>query len=259
MRISIQSATSMGVDPLWSDYENALKKNATSVAEEDTEITFSGVEIMTPALEKHYYFQLLNTPQIVENAIAAEKKGYDAFCVSCMLDPGLSEIREIINIPALFIGETSFLVSCMLGGKFSLISHNPNLLEMMKKNIERYGLEKRATSPQTLDFDLVDIAQSFKNPDKITEDLKKKAKNAVKDGAEILIPACNVLNMFCVENGIHEIEGMVVLNVLSVLIKTAEMMVQLHQKTGLTLSRQYTYCQPSPELLSTVRKSYNLP
>ncbi len=258
MKIWIQSASAMGTDPLWDDYGEALERHAKKLAREDSTITFSGVKIMTPALEKHYYFQLLNTPQIVENAIIAEREGYDAFAGNCLLDPGLHEIREILHIPSIFIGEASLLFACMLGGKFSLISHNPNYLEMMNKKVLLYGLEKRAAPPQTFKITLTELAQSFKNPDKVAEEFTKAAKRAVENGAEVLVPGCNVLNMFCVSNGIREIDGMVVLDAFSVLIKTVEMMVDLEKKTGLSVSRRYHYCQPDDELLATVRKSYSL-
>jgi len=261
MKIWIQSATGMGADPIWKDYEESVKKNAKRVARPDTEITWSGVKIMTPALERHYYFQLLTKPQMIENAIAAEKKGYDIVCVSCMLDLGRDEIRELLQIPSVYNGESAFLMACTLGQKFSLISQNPNLLEMMNRNVAKYGLERRATAPQSLDTTLEDLAESFKDPKKvarISEAFRKAARKAAEAGAEVLVPACNVLNMFCVENGIKEVEGITVLDSLSVMVKTAEMMVDLKKEIGLSVSRRYSFCRPDKEILRAVRKSHNL-
>lgn len=259
MKIWLQSATSMGVDPLWKGYEEALKKHARHLARSDSRLTFSGVKIMTPAIERHAYFRLLLTPQIVENALVAEKEGFSVFAVNNMCDLGLAEVREVIRIPSVFCGETSLLFACLLGRRFSLISHNWILADVMERTIvQRYGLEKRAAPPQAFNMTLAELASSFQDPAKFAEEFTQAARRAIGSGAEILVPSSNVLNMLCVSAGLREVEGVMVLDVLAPVIKTAEMMVELREKTGLSVSRKYQYLPPEKELLATVRRAYHL-
>ena len=64
--------------------------------------------------------------------------------------------------------------------------------------------------------------------------------------------------MFCVEHGIKEVDGLIVLDSLSVMIKAAEMMADLNKNIGLSVSRRYSYCRPEQDILSAVRKTHNL-
>ena len=58
----------------------------------------------------------------------AERNGYDAFIIGCYLDTGLQRARSLVDIPALGVTETSMLVACTLGRKFSMAT-NPTLPE----------------------------------------------------------------------------------------------------------------------------------
>ena len=57
-------------------------------------------------LEHSSYIRYLNEAQVIDNAIRAEREGYDAFCVGCTLDPGIAQIKEILDIPVVFLSET---------------------------------------------------------------------------------------------------------------------------------------------------------
>ena len=60
------------------------------------------------------YIQYLHLGQIVDNAIAAEREGYDVFVLGGMRDLGYSEIPDAVDIPVAFIGEATFRVASLL-------------------------------------------------------------------------------------------------------------------------------------------------
>ena len=52
---------------------------------------------------------------MIENAIKAEREGYDAFVLGSFSEPFLREIRSAVDIPVASVVESSVLVGCSLG------------------------------------------------------------------------------------------------------------------------------------------------
>ena len=68
------------------------------------------------------YEDILAAPDVVLKALEASKRGFDAVVVSCMLDPGVDQTREMLDIPVLGPAQTAMHVASMLGDKFSIIT-----------------------------------------------------------------------------------------------------------------------------------------
>lgn len=64
----------------------------------------------------------ISIPYIAEIAVAAEKEGFDGVYVSCFDDPGIREIREIINIPIIGAFEGSMNICTNILDSLSIIS-----------------------------------------------------------------------------------------------------------------------------------------
>jgi Asp/Glu/hydantoin racemase len=69
------------------------------------------------------YLTAVETFKIIEK----EQKNYDGVIIACFSDPGLDPSREISEIPVLGIGETSYLVACLLGHKFSVLTYTKKM------------------------------------------------------------------------------------------------------------------------------------
>ncbi len=55
--------------------------------------------------------------QVIGNALAAEKAGYDAFVIGHFQEPGLIEIRGTVDIPVIGLGEANLLAALSMGGR----------------------------------------------------------------------------------------------------------------------------------------------
>lgn len=111
MRIWWQSSIALNKDPVWNEYEQSLKSHVQKVARPDTIVDIHGVKVMTPGTDRCHCFEDLNTLQVVDNAIHAEREGYDAFVFGHGLDSGSLGIRQIVDIPVLFGAETPSLLA----------------------------------------------------------------------------------------------------------------------------------------------------
>lgn len=257
MRIWWQSSLSLGADPIWTPYQESLIKHVQKVARAGTEVDVHGVKFAEPLLERSNYVRYLNEAQVIDNAITAEREGYDAFCVGCTLDPGISEIREVVDIPVAFLSESCLHLACILGGKFSLLAFNKDVLLYLTQKIKQYGLEEQFVPCPPFDMSVVDLPGGFSNPAPFVDAVKQTGQKAIEQGAGILISACNVLNMVLVNCGCRQIDGVPILDTAGALMKMTELMVDLKQ-IGVSRSKAGLYTPLSKEDLARVRKSYGV-
>lgn len=232
MKIWYQSSAAFGTDAAWKPYEECLLRHLQSVVRPGTEIIVHGTDAAHPAEEKSYYVEYLNAGQWIENAFRAESEGYDAFVSGCMLDPGFSSIREILDIPVVFAAETSFYTACVLANNFSLLAHDLPMMRRVEERITQFGFTTRYIPSVSLDINTLELRDNFSGNPAIIRGLQQIVKNS-NARADILIPDCNVLGMFLLNYGIKEIEGIPILDNVGLLVKTAEHLVDL-KNIGIT-------------------------
>ena len=253
MRIFWQSSVKIDEYP---EYREAIELHAKRVLYPGTEIEVHGVDYGTSELHFHY-FSFLNTHQILENVLKAQKEGFDAVAIGCGMDPGLDEAKEISDIPVLGLSETAMFVACMLAKRFSVITHQTLLnRKRIDSLIAKYGLESRSTPSGDFSVDLETLARSFNDPKPILDAFTKAVRKSVMQGAEIVIPGCNILNLVAVQNQFYEVDGVPILDVAGNLMKMTEAMVVLNRVCGIRISRKGYFEAPAKELISKVRKIY---
>ena len=227
MKIWWQSEAMLGIDPAWNDYVETLKNCLSQVARSDTEVVVHGAEASSPMISKSHFVELLVKPQFVKAAIRAKQEGYDVFCAGNTLDLGHYEIREVVDIPVCFLSETSVYLASLLGCKFAILAYSKAILIKLTELIKRYGLRDKLVPSHPLDITSTDIQQAFNNPQIILNPAQGVAKEAIQNGAGMLLPSSGVINMILRKHGITEIAGVPVLEGSGALIKMAETMVDL--------------------------------
>ena len=257
MRIWWQSSVTLGVDPTWQPYQEALIKHVQEVARAGTTVEVHGVKVVDMLLDRSNYVEYLNEAQVIDNAIIAEQKGYDAFCVGCTLDTGLLPVKEVVDIPVAFLSECCLHLACILGRKFSLLAYNKNVLLHLIEKIKQYGLEQQFVPCDRFNLNTADLPSGFSNPDPIVDAVKQTSRRAIEQGAGILISACNILNMVLVNCGCRQIDGVPILDTAGALVKMTELMVDLKQ-IGISRSKAGSSTYLSKEELARVRKVYGV-
>jgi Asp/Glu/hydantoin racemase len=213
------------------------------------------------AVADHYrYLEFLDTNEVLEHGLRAEAEGYDAFLIGNIFQPGLHELREVLNIPVLGLAESSVNMACLMGPTFSLININPKFNRRIVDGIRLQGLDGRMVSVEMLTVErpgVFDLAlRDATVRDRIVAQFVETAKRALDKGAEVLIPAGGSLMAALLQAGVQEVEGAPVLNGITALIKTGEMAVQMRQMTGMFTSKRLSYAPPEGRLLADVRAAY---
>jgi allantoin racemase len=257
MRIWYQSSAPLGKDPLWKPYEESLARHVQGAVRSGTTIDIHGLDVASTAQERSHYVEYLNTAQWISNARISEKEGYDALAGGCMQDPGSLQIREVVDIPVVFAAETSFHLACLLAHKFSLLGYNAALLLRIEELIKQYGLWERYVPTTCFNISIEELREGLTDATPIVEALKEHADKAIDAGADILVPSCNCLNMVLVDSGTREIEGVPVLDNVGVVVKMAELLVDM-KEIGVVRSKKGFFAGLSKEELADVWRLYGV-
>ncbi|MBI4589849.1 MAG: hypothetical protein HY725_13510 [Candidatus Rokubacteria bacterium] len=254
MRLWLQSAATLDRDPRWAVYRRELQAHAGAVARAGTHVEVHGTEVMVPEID-YPYVEYLHTRQFIEMGLAAEQGGFSGFVLNCWDDPGLTELRSLLEIPVVSIGESSMLVATMLGERFGLVARNERVGARVWRNVTAYGLGSRAVPPVYCRVSLPDLGQAFAEPEPIIARFMEAGRQALARGAEVLLPACGVLNLLLRANKVVKVDDAPVMDGTAVALKLAEAMVDLWT-AGLGVSRKTRFARPPNHVIATVRRVY---
>jgi allantoin racemase len=261
MRILWNEATS-GVPelaPVWQALQAFFRK----VARADTEVTLRHVPVSGNYV-RSLYTELLNNRAVVENAIAAEREGFDAVVLGCWADP-LWEAREVVDIPVIGIGEAAMLLATTLGFRFAIITVAPGVIPTIEMDLRLYGLEDRAIirPVRSLDppSDLELLVESVGDPHRrLIPNFERVARQCIEDGAEVIVVGCGYYGPILSLHGYNEIPGtgVPVVDCSAAGLKLAEARADLHKSVGLRKSTALYFRRPPQEILEKVRHVHGL-
>jgi len=253
---------SMSRQQAWNEYSAALKRILDSVRDPDTEIDVHGITKIGGTTPQFHYLDYLETGEVLENVQTAVRRGYDAFLIGNIGDPGLQAAREIATMPVLGLGETSAHLASMMGRAFSLVTINDKFTQRIVDNIGHYGLSSRLVAVNRMKLErLLHMDAGFRDArvrKEIFAQFMKAADANIDAGAEVIVPAGGVVMALLADAGVHEAgRGTPILNGITALVKTAEAVVKLNRIMGgrFTSKRLY-YAPPGADQIEEIRKYY---
>ena len=130
------------------DYENG-KTYWDTLGAYLKKITYPGTTIdirgITPFDSyAHNLVEMRCAREMICNAVAAEREGYDAFIVGHFQDAGLYEARAVVDIPVVSLGESSMLYSCQLAQRIGVVTINTRFIPWFQHQIRKYGRSRNA-------------------------------------------------------------------------------------------------------------------
>ena len=82
-------------------YAQTLRETLDRAAAPGTTVTVHGLSEGRAIADQYRFLEVLDTAEILENGLRAERDGYDAFLIGNIFEPGLHALRELLNIPVL--------------------------------------------------------------------------------------------------------------------------------------------------------------
>ena len=245
-------------------YDAALKAHFQRVARSDTEICMHGMQPGTyrsnyPGEDIHHAgFQHLHSLQFLAAGVRAEDQGFDAYAISTLPDPGLREIRSLLQIPVVGYGESAMLTSCLLGTRFAVLLFIDEMADLITDNARKYGLGERLIGVSDVGFRFADVLAGFTDPAPLIERFKAAARVQIAAGAEVIIPGEAPLCVLLATHGVTSVDGVPVLDSLSCWVKQAELLVDLKRNGIERCQRGYFNAPPARDRLREMLDFYRL-
>ena len=248
MKIWYQSASGYRFETVWDEYGRTLEAQCRKVLHAETDVYVTGIPVMVRDIENWRSLQYYQNVQTLKNMQRAQDEGYDAFVIGCTLDVGLAEGKSMLDIPVVGISEAAYRMAMTMGRLFAVVTSSPAFSEVYGEQVERYGVANRyLRGPYIVPASEEEIATALTRPDALIEKFKVAATRAVADGASVIIPGPAFLATLANRAGLTQVDDALVLDTVSVAVKTAEMLVDL-RKAGVAPSRRIgVYCKPSKE------------
>jgi Asp/Glu/hydantoin racemase len=230
-------------------YAQRLAAILEGAAAPGTSIELRGLSPGRAIADQYRYLEHLDTAEILDNGLAAERDGYDAFLIGNIFEPGMHALRELLNIPVLGLCESSVILACLMGASFSVVNVNPKFTRRVTENIASYGLSGRLVSIDQMAVERPAVFDRAFEDDRVRADIIDQFRTAARlglaKGAETVIPAGGIVMTLLAEAGVHEVDKAPVVNGLIALVKIAELAASLKQLTGNFTSKRLTYAPPT--------------
>lgn len=260
VRIWAQSASDLSVH---RRFQKTIAPHAKRVCQPDTQVDvhglapgvyppgFSATQICCEYPVTHHLLAL----QVLENAVRAEREGYDAMVVTSFMDHGCELARSAVDIPVVGLGSTALLVASATARAFGLISHDEDQAKVIRNLIQYHGFEKKVRMLSALQPPLSseDIDAGINGSPVLAERFQAGVAPFLKAGVDLIIPSEGFLASALYLSGVHEVAGVPVFDGLGAAFAFAEMMVRLRRNSGLRVSRRGDYAKAPKEALDHVR------
>ncbi len=263
MRIWHQSFTVLSDLP---GYADAMRTHLGKTLRPDTEVVFHGQAEGTypgnyPGDDIGYgYTFWIHGNQWVAAGRAAQRDGFDAFAMCTLPNPMLREVRSIVDIPVIGMGETCCHLATMFGQRFAIMLFIDRMIPLYQEQVRNYGLESRCAGVVASGLSFKEVLPAYQTPGPLIERFQEAARRVIREtGADVIVPGEVPLNLLLAMNGINRVDDVPVVDGLTSTMKMAELMVDLHRTTGIRHSRHGWFNSvPSSERVDQVAAFYGV-
>ena len=238
------------------------KKNFDLIRRPDTEIILRVSEWGILGMDGFFNHAIdtLNSQLIFKACQTAEADGFDAILITCFGDPMLEHVRSFVNIPVMSIGEASLHMAAMMGKKFGIVHVSEKNIYEATKQVHEHGLGEYLAGIVATPETSQQQAEALVDAHGAIEAFRECGRKLIDMGAEVLIPACGLMSPSlrvapkCEDiypNGFTDVDGVPIMDVLSVGLKFTEMAVDLKRAGSPWISRKGFYALPTPAELES--------
>jgi len=232
-------------------YISKVEAHLNAILEPEFSATFHTTT--PPATTTHAVTEYRIGRNLIKNAVEAERQGYAAMAITHFQDAGLAEVKSVVDIPVLGLGETTLFHACTLGRKLGLVTINPVFVPWHEDQVIRYGLQQRVVGVRAVQATVADFIDSFASDDakrKLAPKWERECRILLDAGADVIVPAGGLpMMLFGAERGAN-IDGAPIVNGITLIAKSAEMAIKLREAAGMAaVSRRSNFVKPPEKAL----------
>ncbi len=246
-------------------YVSLIRRIVGSVKGKETEVKIRQLKKgLTDADAFPYSFlHFINDREVLEAILGAESDGFDSVLVYCFSDPAITEARQAMNIPVCGLAQPALLMAQSMGSRIGIVAMSPESACRNEELMIKYGLREKVILPiRRMPIPASEQAKMIEDAREGIEVFQKLARSYIRDGAEVIIPACGTLALAlriapgCPElpNGLTEVDGVPIVDIVGCAVKWAETMVALKKAGSPWISRAGLYAKPPDKLVEASRE-----
>ena len=182
----------------WGEHTRQLMEAITGPGVGITLVDLPGAPVKT--IMSTYHSDLV-TPLCIAEAIKAERDGYDAVGVGCLLEPGITAMKEILDIPVVGDAEAAMHFASFVGRRFTFLLPGSRAGRLLGSDTaagiedlaRKYGFVQKLASIRSVPAQSLDFASKRTG---LPEAMLDQAQKAVEqDGADSIIsyPTMDIL------------------------------------------------------------------
>jgi Asp/Glu/hydantoin racemase len=222
---------------LWQSYTEPGTRFLAVLQQYLQSVVSPGIEVHIAGLQPadghvHRLSELRCAYQVVaQNADAAER-GYDAVVVGHFQDGGVHELRSLLDIPVVGLGECAMHTASQLGERFGLVTINPGFLAFHREQVRGYGLQAKFAGVRAMGTDAPTYQRAFNGEldrvDFVAEEFRRCALELVALDADVIIPAGGFPALLLRSYGrVPDLGGAAVLDPVGLAVGQAELWARL--------------------------------
>jgi len=243
------------------NFDDAVRAVLEKARRPDTKVVVDHLA-RGPTFFRYMYFKSLAVPDIVERVIKAEKDGFDGAYIGCSFDPGVKEAQEVVDIPVVGGLVPAIHLARQLGQRFGFITDTElaraNTYDLFKKD----KLDVECVGLKSVEMGIEEVER---NPERNRKRVIEIAQQLVRDGADVIVLGCTIVSAFFTRDRKKlptNLSGIPFLDSNVCSLKTLELLVDLRERYGLTVSRKTYFAKPQKdekEAFKRNRRIYGLP
>lgn len=232
-------------------YIAKVEAHLRAILEPDFSATFHTTS--PPATTTHAITEYRIGRNLIKNAVEAERQGYSAMVITHFQDAGLAEVKSVVDIPVVGLGETTLMHSLTLGRKLGLVTINPAFIPWHEDQVIRYGIQSRIVGVRAVQATVADFIDSFASEEakaRLAPKWERECRILLDQGADVIVPAGGLpMMLFGSERGAN-IDGAPIVNGVTLVAKTAELAIKLRNAAGMAaVSRRSNFAKPPEKAL----------
>lgn len=246
-------------------YRNLLHSHLHRMARPGVAIDLHGMRPGTypsnyPGTHIQYLaLQHLHKEQFIRAALAAEAEDYDAYLIATIPDTAFEEIRTLIDIPVIALGQASLALASTLGTCVAVVNFIEELGPQIVANAHRYGFSDLLGPVVQVERPFTEILAAYESPGPLIDAFHVAARRAIAQGANVLIPGEGPLNLLLADQGVTRVDDVPVIDSLAASLKLCEARVDLGREGRLRPCRDgYFYAQPPRALVEDALAFYRV-
>ncbi|MFG2960985.1 aspartate/glutamate racemase family protein [Streptomyces sp. NPDC048291] len=223
-------------------YNQLIHDVLTPSLQSGTEVEVRNLDIVPENMD-YFAAKHLVEVGIMKAAIRAERDGFDAFVIGCCYDPGLTQCRELVDIPVVGPLEASIMNARPFGHRYAVVTGHHKAATEIADRVRIYGQEQNCLAVSHVGWFIDDM---IKSPAAVAQDAYGTSLRIMREaGAETIVIACTIVSA-CYEITAakdESLRGISVIDPNIMAVKQAEMLASLNAVGQYRIARTGYYQQ----------------